>query len=109
MGVQEVPTDCNTSKQFTLWDLGCTHSINSYFKLYTDYKPLYPADDIEVNSIGGLMKTHGVGTIILDLEDNTGKTRNINFENVYYFPGAPKLLVSPHKWARGIWEAKVGG
>ena len=55
------------------------------------------------------MKTQGVGTIILDLEDDTGKTRNINFENVYYFPGAPKLLISPHKWARGIWEAKVGG
>ena len=38
--------------------------------------------------------------VILYLEDDTFKIHNINFKNVYYFPGAPKLFVSPKKWSR---------
>ena len=40
-----------------------------------------------------------MGTFFLDLEYDTGKLHIIIFEQVYYFPGAPKLLVSPQKWA----------
>ena len=38
--------------------------------------------DTEVNVIRGLIKPQRIGTIILDLEGNTGKIHNINFKNV---------------------------
>ena len=42
---QEVPTVFETSTRYTLWDSGCTHSINPYFELYTEYKHLEQEDD----------------------------------------------------------------
>ena len=52
---------------YMLWGSGCTHSFNTYFELYTEYKPLEKGDDIEVNGIGDIIKTKVVGTIFLDL------------------------------------------
>ena len=46
-----------------------------------------------------------VGTITLELEDDTGKMHSLNLEKIHYFPGEPKLLVRPHKWDRYIGEA----
>ena len=40
MNNQEVPTTFDNSMRYTLWDPGCTHSINPYFKLYKQYKQL---------------------------------------------------------------------
>ena len=37
---QEGPNFFHTSMRYILWDLGCTHSINPYFDLYTDLNPL---------------------------------------------------------------------
>ena len=37
---QEVPDTFETSMQYTLWDSGCTHSINPNFDIYTEYKYL---------------------------------------------------------------------
>ena len=56
---QEVPTNFETSTQFTLWDSGCTHSINTYFELYTEYKHLYLGGDTEFNGIWGDHKIPG--------------------------------------------------
>ena len=47
----EVLTNFDTSTLFTLWDSVCTHSINPYFQLYTEYKPLDWSDNAEVNGI----------------------------------------------------------
>ena len=58
-------------------------------------------------SIGGIVKPQGIGTTVLDMEDDKGKLHNLNFENVCYFPGAPKILISPQKLACDIGEAKV--
>ena len=104
---QEVPTSFYTSTRYTIWDSGCTHYINPYFEIYTQYKPLEKGYDAEVNGIGGLINTKGIGTFTLELEYDTGKIHNIIKKNVYYFPGAPKLLISPQKlsWDRGEYEA----
>ena len=39
---------------------------------------------------------------------DTVKLHNLNFEQVYYLPGAPKILIIPQKWAREIEEDEVG-
>ena len=36
------------------------------------YKLLEKGDDTEVNGIGGLIRTKGIGTLVLDMEDNKG-------------------------------------
>ena len=105
---QESLTAFETSTWFTLWHSGCTHYVNSYFELYTEYKPLDMGGYTEVNGIGGIIKPQGIGTVVLDLEDDTGKFYNLNFENFYYFPGAPKLLIVPHRWDQDRGEAEVG-
>ena len=74
---QEVPTSFYTSTRYTIWDSGCTHYINPYFEIYTQYKPLEKGYDAEVNGIGGLINTKGIGTFTLDLEYDTGKIHNI--------------------------------
>ena len=97
---QEVSTTFDTSTRYMLWDLGCTQSANPYFELYTELKNVEKGEDTEVNDIVGIIKPKGIGTVVLDLEDGTGKLHTFIFEQVYYFPRAPKLLVSPQKWAR---------
>ena len=42
-----------------------------------------------------IIKPKGIGTVTLELEYNTVKLHNILFENIYYFPGAPNILISP--------------
>ena len=37
---QEELTTSDTSTWYTLWDSGFTHYTNTYFELYTQYKPL---------------------------------------------------------------------
>ena len=56
-------------------------------------------DNTEVNGIGEIIKHQVIGTIILDLEDNTRKINNLNFRIVYYFPGTPNLLIIHNKRA----------
>ena len=73
---QEGPTKFDTSMWYMLWYSGCTHSINPYFELYTHYKPLEKGDDTEVNGVRGLIKPKGIVTIVLDMEDDTGKIHN---------------------------------
>ena len=51
-----------------LWESGCAHSINLYFKLYTEYKPLEKEDNTEVNTIRVIINTKGKGTFVMDLE-----------------------------------------
>ena len=46
----------------------------------TQYKPLEKVHDTEVNGIGGIIKPKGIGTVILDLEDDTGKLQSLVFE-----------------------------
>ena len=94
-------------KWFTLWDSGCTKFIIPYCKLNTKYKHIYPGDTTQVNGIGGLIKTQGIGTIILDLKDDTYKIRPINLEH-FYFPRASKLLIRTNKWTCDRGEAKFG-
>ena len=86
-----------TSMRYTLWESGCTYSINNYCELYTEYKNLDNGDNIEVNGIRSIIKPKGIGTLNLDLEYDTVKIHNICFKNVYYFPGAHKLLIGPQK------------
>ena len=61
--------------QYMLWDSGCTHSINPHFEIYTQYKPLEEGDDTEVNDTRGIINPKGIFTIVLDLEDDTGKIK----------------------------------
>ena len=82
---------------YMLYYSGCTHSVNNYFKIYTEYKPQGKEYDTEVNFIGGVIKPNGVGTVVLDLEDEKGQIHNLNFKQVYYLPGAPNFLIIPHK------------
>ena len=103
---QEVPTKFGTSNRYTLWESGCTHFINPYFELYTQYKPLEKGDDTEINSIRGLIKPKGIGTISLEPEYDTGKLHNI-IKKIYYLPGVPKLLISPQKWSQDRGEDEV--
>ena len=103
---QEDRKTFDTYAQFTLWYSGCTPLINTYFKIYTEYKSLYPGGNTEVKGIGGLIKPQGIETIILGLEDNTDKIHNLNLENVYYFPDAPNLLISPQKQSQGRGQYK---
>ena len=83
-----------TSTRYTLWDSVCTHYINPYFDLYIEWKILGKEDDTEVNGIGGLIKPKGIGTFILDLEYETIQIHNLNFKQVYYFPGLTNILIS---------------
>ena len=92
---QEGPTIVGTSTRCIIWDSGCTRSINPSFWLYTENKPLVKEDDTEVNGIGGIIKPKGIFTVVLDLEDNTGQIHNLTFKQVCYFPGEPKILISP--------------
>ena len=66
--------------RYTLWDSGCTHYINPYFDIYKEYNPLEKGYDTEVNGIGGTIKPKGIGTVVLNLEDDTGKLHNLTFE-----------------------------
>ena len=56
-----------TSMPYKLWYSGCTHSINPYFEIYTEYKPLEKEVDTYVNGIGGIVYPKGIGTVVLDL------------------------------------------
>ena len=58
-------------------------------------------------AFGGSSSPKGIVTIILDLEEDTGEHYIINFEQVYYSPRAPTLLVSPQKWDQHRGEYKV--
>ena len=69
-----------TSTQYMLWESGCTHSINLYFDLYTELKNLDKRDDAEVNDIGGIIKSKGIGSIALHLKDDTGEIHKIIFK-----------------------------
>ena len=42
-------------------------------------------DDTEVNGIGGIIYPKGIDTVVLDLEDNTGKIQKLTLKQVYYF------------------------
>ena len=53
----------------------------------------------EVNRIGGIVKTQGTGAIFLELEDKNGNIHKLKFENVYYLPGATKLVITYQQWA----------
>ena len=65
-----------------LWYSGCNHSVKPYFEIYIEYKPLEKRDNTEVNEIGGIIKPRGICTIVMNLEDYTGKLQNLNFEQV---------------------------
>ena len=78
-----------------------------YFYLHIEYRPLDPGDTTQVNLIEGVAKPQGIGTIFLELEDNTGKIHKLKFENIYYFPVSPNLLISPQKWASDRGGEKV--
>ena len=53
---QDGPTTFDTSTRYTLWDPGCTQSVNPYFELYTQYKTPEKGDNAEFNGIGGIVK-----------------------------------------------------
>ena len=101
-------TTFDTATRYTLWYSGCTHSVNPYFELYIQYKSLEKGNDTEFNGAGGIINPKGIGNIVLDLEDDTDEFCYIVFEQFYYFPGAPKLLVSPQKLARYKVEDEFG-
>ena len=62
---QEIPTSFDTSTWYTHWDSRCTKYINPYLDLYIEYSPLDTSNTTQVNAIGGLIKTQGIGTIVL--------------------------------------------
>ena len=62
-----VPNNFYTSMWYMLQDTGYNHSINTYFDIYTQYKPLEKRGDTEVNLIWGIIKPKGVGTVVLGL------------------------------------------
>ena len=37
---QKGPNTFEKSTRYIIWDSGCTHSINPYFEIYIQYKPL---------------------------------------------------------------------
>ena len=94
--------------RYTLWDSGCTHSINPYFELYTELKNLEKVNDIELNYIGGIINPKGICTAVLDLKYDTGKLNYLTFEKIYELSGAPNLLISPQKWTWGRGKDEVG-
>ena len=49
--IQDGTTTFDTSMWYTIWYSQFTHSINPYFELYMQYKPLHKGDDTEVNGI----------------------------------------------------------
>ena len=51
-------------------------------------------------ALGRFINTKGIGTVVLDLKDDMGQIHNLTFKQVYYFPGATKLLTSPQKWSQ---------
>ena len=65
---------------YTLWYLGYNHSINPYFELYTEYKLIEKGGDTQFNGIGDIIKSKGVGIVVLEQEDNTDKLHNLNFQ-----------------------------
>ena len=64
-------------------------------------------DNTKLNGIGGIINPKILGTISMDMEDDAGYIHHLNFHNVYYFPSAPKLLVSPQTWARDRGEDEI--
>ena len=82
--------------------------------MHSPHQPLFSAihrvqtlekgDFTKVNGIGGLIKPKEISTLFLDLEYDTGKLHSLTFEQYYYFPVAPKLLIGPQKWARDRGE-----
>ena len=71
--------------------------------MHSPHQPLFSAihrvqtlekgDFTKVNGIGGLIKPKEISTLFLDLEYDTGKLHILTFQQYYYFPGAPKLLI----------------
>ena len=98
----------HTTTLYKIWYSGCTYSINTYFKIYTQFKPLWNRVDTEVNGIRVTINTKEISNFTLEMEDGKGKIHNIRFEQVYYFPGVPKLLVRPQKWSRDRLENELG-
>ena len=76
---QEGPNIFDTYKWYTLWESGCTLYIKPCFELYKEYKPLEKGYNIEVNGIGGIIKSKGIGTVVLGLEEKKGKLHNLTF------------------------------
>ena len=50
----------------------------------------------------------GLGTIYLDLEDDTGELHHLTFHNLYYFPISNKLLIIPQNWFWDRREYEIG-
>ena len=65
--------------RYTIWDSVCNHCINQ-------------GEDAEVNSIVGIIKPNGIGTVALDLEDDTGKLHNSIKKNYTNSLGYPSSL-----------------
>ena len=105
---QEVLKTFNNSTYYTLWDSESNNSINPYFEINTHCKPLGKEDCIEINGIRGIINTKGIVTFALILEDYIGKLQHIIFKNVYYFPGAPNIFISPQEWAQDRGEYEFG-
>ena len=66
-----------------LYESGYNYFINPYFDIFTQYKPLEKGENVEVNDIGGVVKTKGINTVALNLEDDTGKLHSLIFEQIY--------------------------
>ena len=100
---QEGPTAFDTSTRYMIWESGWTHSINYYFELYTQYRPLSKWDDTEANGIRGITNLKRIGTIILDLEYNKGKLQNL----IFVPPWSAQAPHQPSKMGRNRGEDKV--
>ena len=59
-----------------------------------------------VNGIRGLVNTRVLGTIFLNLEDDSGELHHLTFNNFFYSPSKSKLLISPQTWARDRGDTK---
>ena len=103
---QYFPINFDNSTQYNICESVWAHSINPYFELYTHYKYLEKGDDTEVNVIGVIINPKGIGTVVLGLEDYTGKLHNIFFKRLP--PSCSSQAPhQPPKWSQDRVEYKV--
>ncbi len=64
------------------------------------FKDLVLRSDLgSCGGISGGLKIAGVGTFILNVQDDDGKEHNIKILNSFYIPGVKPSLVCPQHWA----------
>ena len=91
------PVRFDTDSILIALDVCASASIGTKRAMFIDLKPL---DNVFLSGVGGRIPALGIGTMVLNLEDDSGTVHTFKIEDSYYVPKAPINLLCPQQWAK---------